>query len=101
MREAAGGGGETSPQATAPPPGDVLGSRTGSVPLAQWLEHCISSAKVVGSIPREHTYITYFYVSTVLALPFLIERYRLLPPAGMESYFFSSRHRTYIQNSWL
>ncbi len=25
------------------------------VPVAQWLEHCISSAKVVGSIPREHT----------------------------------------------
>ncbi len=24
------------------------------VPVAQWLEHCISSAKVVGSIPREH-----------------------------------------------
>ncbi len=23
------------------------------VPVAQWLEHCISSAKVVGSIPRE------------------------------------------------
>ncbi len=27
-----------------------------SVPVAQWLEHCVSSAKVVGSIPREHTY---------------------------------------------
>ncbi len=27
-----------------------------SVPVAQWLEHCFSSAKVVGSIPREHTY---------------------------------------------
>ncbi len=26
------------------------------VPLAQWLEHCVSSAKVVGSIPREHMY---------------------------------------------
>ncbi len=26
------------------------------VPVAQWLEHCVSSAKVVGSIPREHTY---------------------------------------------
>ncbi len=26
------------------------------VPVAQWLEHCISSAKVVGSIPREHMY---------------------------------------------
>ncbi len=25
-----------------------------SVPVAQWLEHCVSSAKVVGSIPREH-----------------------------------------------
>ncbi len=25
-----------------------------SVSVAQWLEHCISSAKVVGSIPREH-----------------------------------------------
>ncbi len=24
--------------------------------MAQWLEHCIGSAKVVGSIPREHTY---------------------------------------------
>ncbi len=24
--------------------------------MAQWLEHCVSSAKVVGSIPREHTY---------------------------------------------
>ncbi len=22
--------------------------------VAQWLEHCVSSAKVVGSIPREH-----------------------------------------------
>ncbi len=27
-----------------------------SVPVVQWLEHCVSSAKVVGSIPREHTY---------------------------------------------
>ncbi len=26
------------------------------VPVAQWLEHCVSSAKVVGSIPREHMY---------------------------------------------
>ncbi len=26
------------------------------VPVAQWLEHCVSCAKVVGSIPREHTY---------------------------------------------
>ncbi len=25
-----------------------------SVPVAQWLEHCVSSAKVVGSIPKEH-----------------------------------------------
>ncbi len=29
------------------------------VPVAQWLEHCVSSAKVVGSIPREHTYWQY------------------------------------------
>ncbi len=27
-----------------------------SFPVAQWLEHCVSSAKVVGSIPREHMY---------------------------------------------
>ncbi len=26
------------------------------VPVAQWLEHCVSSAKVVGSTPREHMY---------------------------------------------
>ncbi len=26
------------------------------VPVAQWLEDCVSSAKIVGSIPREHTY---------------------------------------------
>ncbi len=26
------------------------------VPVAQWLDHCVNSAKVVGSIPREHTY---------------------------------------------
>ncbi len=26
------------------------------VPVAQWVEHCVSSAKVVGSIPREHMY---------------------------------------------
>ncbi len=24
--------------------------------VAQWLEHCVSSTKVVGSIPREHMY---------------------------------------------
>ncbi len=29
---------------------------TTGVPVAQWLEHCVSSAKVVGSIPREHMY---------------------------------------------
>ncbi len=29
---------------------------TACVPVAQWLEHCVSSGKVVGSIPREHTY---------------------------------------------
>ncbi len=27
-----------------------------NVPVAQWLEHCVSSTKVMGSIPREHTY---------------------------------------------
>ncbi len=27
-----------------------------TVPVAQWLEHCVSSAKVVGSIPGEHMY---------------------------------------------
>ncbi len=27
-----------------------------SVPVAQWLEDCVSSTKIVGSIPREHTY---------------------------------------------
>ncbi len=27
-----------------------------TLPVAQWLEHCASSAKVVGSIPREHMY---------------------------------------------
>ncbi len=26
------------------------------VPVAQWLEYCVSNAKVVGSIPREHMY---------------------------------------------
>ncbi len=26
------------------------------VPVAQWLEHCASSTKVVGSTPREHIY---------------------------------------------
>ncbi len=31
-------------------------SRKITVPVAQWLEHCIGSAKVVGPIPREHTY---------------------------------------------
>ncbi len=30
--------------------------RKNKVPVAQWLEHCVSSAKVVGSIPREHIY---------------------------------------------
>ncbi len=25
--------------------------------VTQWLEHCVSRAKVVGSIPREHTYM--------------------------------------------
>ncbi len=27
-----------------------------SVSVAQWLEHCVNSAKAVGSIPREHIY---------------------------------------------
>ncbi len=31
-------------------------TRERSVSVAQWLEHCVSSAKVVGSIPREHMY---------------------------------------------
>ncbi len=26
------------------------------IPVAQWLEHCVSNAKVVGLIPREHMY---------------------------------------------
>ncbi len=34
----------------------VTFSHLGCVPVAQWLEHCVSNAKVVGSIPREHTY---------------------------------------------
>ncbi len=34
-------------------------SYTPCVLVAQWLEHCVSSAKVVGSIPREHTYWQY------------------------------------------
>ncbi len=33
------------------------------VPVARWLEHCVSSAKVVGSIPREHTYWQYKCIS--------------------------------------
>ncbi len=32
------------------------GSSQSAVPVAQWLEHCFSSAKIVGSIPREHMY---------------------------------------------
>ncbi len=31
------------------------------VPVAQWLEHCVSSAKVVGSIPREHILMKKMY----------------------------------------
>ncbi len=33
---------------------DKHGISCSCVPVAQWLEHCVSSAKVVGSIPREH-----------------------------------------------
>ncbi len=33
-----------------------LADNTNNVRNSQWLEHCDSSAKVVGSIPREHTY---------------------------------------------
>ncbi len=33
--------------------------RNKKVSVAQWLEHCVSNAKVVGSIPREHTYWQY------------------------------------------
>ncbi len=29
------------------------------VPVAQWLEHCVSSAEVVGLIPRKHMYWQY------------------------------------------
>ncbi len=36
------------------------------VPVAQWLERCVSSAKVVGSIPREHTYWQKMYSLNVL-----------------------------------
>ncbi len=32
-----------------------------SVPVAQWLEHCVNSAKLVGSIPREHTHTYWQY----------------------------------------
>ncbi len=34
----------------------VIMTSVTSVPVAQWLEHCVSSAKVVGLIPREHKY---------------------------------------------
>ncbi len=34
-----------------------------TVLVAQWLEHCVSSAKVVGSIPMEHTYWQYKCIS--------------------------------------
>ncbi len=33
------------------------------VPVAQWLEHCVSSAKVVGLIPREHMYYQKKYIA--------------------------------------
>ncbi len=36
------------------------------VPVAQWLEHCVSSAKVVGSIPREHILTIQIYSLNVL-----------------------------------
>ncbi len=36
------------------------------VPVAQWFEHCVSSAKVVGSIPREHMYWQYKCVAWML-----------------------------------
>ncbi len=34
--------------------GNSLGENSLGVPVAQWLEHCVSSTKVVGSIPRKH-----------------------------------------------
>ncbi len=34
----------------------TFSSHLACIPMAQWLEHCVSSAKVVGSIPREHMY---------------------------------------------
>ncbi len=34
----------------------IMKARIMSVPVAQWLEHCVSSVEVVGSIPREHMY---------------------------------------------
>ncbi len=37
----------------------LFGITKNHVPVAQWLEYCVSSAKVVGSIPREHTYWQY------------------------------------------
>ncbi len=39
----------------------LLNSLCVCVPVAQWLEHCVSNAKVVGSIPREHTYLQKIY----------------------------------------
>ncbi len=38
------------------------------IPVAQWLEHCVSSAKAVGSIPREHTYWQYKCISRCKSL---------------------------------
>ncbi len=32
------------------------GQSIGHSPVAQWLEHCVSSAKVVSSFPRKHMY---------------------------------------------
>ncbi len=59
LRNGAAGHGESVHKAQTsdnfgPLPNGDGGGR--GVPVVQWLEHCVSSAKVVGSIPREHTH---------------------------------------------
>ncbi len=73
------------------------------VPVAQWLEHCVSSAKVVGSIPREHMYWQKKSITWMHCKSFWIKasaKYLISKGKVKRSVFFASARTAEAQRSF-
>ncbi len=75
---------------------DAQESRQTCVPVAQWLDHCVSSAKVVGSIPKEHTYWQYKCIAWMHCKSLWIKASAKCINVNVNSLLKTSKLRTWI-----